>query len=121
MSRGSAGHDHGTAPSDRDATPATGAVAVADHPSDTLAAALNRLHLEGAVFLRAEYREQWLLLQLAETESGARGWTPPRHSDERTPEGAAWTARLGAEPALTEQEQADKLGKQISGQLDTQP
>src|SRR5436190_24164489 len=56
MSRGSAGHDRGTAPPDRDTT---AAVAVVEGPSDTLAAALNRLHLEGAVFLRAEYRERW--------------------------------------------------------------
>jgi Cupin len=56
MSSGSAGHDRGTGPPDRDATVAVGVV---DRPSDTLAAALNRLHLEGAVFLRAEYREQW--------------------------------------------------------------
>jgi AraC-like DNA-binding protein len=56
MSMGSGGHDRGTAPPDRDATAAVGVV---DRPSDTLAAALNRLHLEGAVFLRAEYREPW--------------------------------------------------------------
>jgi AraC-like DNA-binding protein len=34
-------------------------VGVVDRPSDTLSAALNRLHLEGAVFLRAEYQENW--------------------------------------------------------------
>jgi AraC-like DNA-binding protein len=56
MSRGAAGHDRGTTAPDQEATAAVGVI---DRPSDTLAAALNRLHLEGAVFLRAEYRERW--------------------------------------------------------------
>ena len=59
MSSGSASHDCGTAPHDQNATASAGAVAVAERPPDTLSAALNRLHLEGAVFLRAEYRENW--------------------------------------------------------------
>ena len=49
-----AGHDQATGATDRAAK--TSAEPSAPHPFDT---ALQRLRLEGAVFLRAEYREPW--------------------------------------------------------------
>jgi AraC-like DNA-binding protein len=56
MPRSSADHDYDTEAPDREAMTAP------DGPgtvSDALATALNGLRLEGAIFLRAEYRERW--------------------------------------------------------------
>jgi AraC-like DNA-binding protein len=54
-------HDHDTATADRD-------TAVATTP-DALQGALERLRLEGAVFLRAEYREPWAYESLTGPET----------------------------------------------------
>ena len=52
MQGGSADHDRDTGGPDQDA-------AVGERPSEALQAAIERLRLQGAVFLRAEYREPW--------------------------------------------------------------
>jgi hypothetical protein len=56
MPRLSAGHDRDTGSPDPETTTAAGGP---QSLSDALGTALNRLRLEGAVFLRAEYRERW--------------------------------------------------------------
>jgi AraC-like DNA-binding protein len=56
MRRLPVGHDRDTGAPDPEATAAAGSP---HSPHDALDAALNRLRLEGAVFLRAEYRERW--------------------------------------------------------------
>ncbi len=38
--------------------------------------------------------------KIAEVVAEERGWTPPAHSDSRTPEGNAWAMSLGAASAL---------------------
>src|SRR5664279_301265 len=52
----SVGHDRDTDSPDREATTATGSQ---QSLSEALGTALNRLRLEGAIFLRAEYRDAW--------------------------------------------------------------
>jgi AraC-like DNA-binding protein len=54
VQRGPAGHDRATEVADRDAS----VVRAASAP-DPLRTALERLRLQGAIFLRAEYREPW--------------------------------------------------------------
>jgi GNAT superfamily N-acetyltransferase len=51
----------------------------------------------GLVYVDPNYRRQGvatLLLQIAEAESPRRGWTAPRHADERAPDGEARRGRL---------------------------
>src|SRR6059058_2884707 len=56
MQRGSADHDRDTDAVDRDTTDE----GAADQPrSEAMRAAIERLRLQGAIFLRAEYREPW--------------------------------------------------------------
>src|SRR4051794_29023425 len=59
MQGGSADHDRDTDEPDRDTT------VVAEPRSEAMAAAIERLRLQGAVFLRAEYREPWAYESLA--------------------------------------------------------
>ena len=54
VQRPSAGHDHATGATDR-AAKTSGTPSLPDH----FDSALQRLRLEGAIFLRAEYREPW--------------------------------------------------------------
>ena len=53
VQRSSAGHDQATGAADREATTSSPSL------PDSFDAALERLRLEGAIFLRAEYREPW--------------------------------------------------------------
>jgi AraC-like DNA-binding protein len=65
VQRPSAGHDPATAPPDRAAT-----TSPPDRP-DPLDSALERLRLEGAIFLRAEYREPWAYQSLTGPDTAA--------------------------------------------------
>ncbi len=58
------------------------------------------------------------LLDIARDVSEFHGWTPPTHSDVRTPEGVAFTTALGVPPPPTEDEMKAKLNAQASGSTD---
>src|SRR6185312_14586658 len=66
VQRPSAGHDHATGAADR-------AAKTSSTPSrpDLFTAALGRLRLEGAIFLRAEYREPWAYESLSGPDTAA--------------------------------------------------
>jgi AraC-like DNA-binding protein len=66
VQRPSAGHDHATGATDR-------AAKTSSTPSrpDPFTAALGRLRLEGAIFLRAEYREPWAYESLSGPDTAA--------------------------------------------------
>jgi AraC-like DNA-binding protein len=59
VQRGPAGHDRVTGPVDRLPAMRSGASPGPPAQADPVRAVLQRLRLEGAVFLRAEYREPW--------------------------------------------------------------
>jgi len=65
VQRPPAGHDPATGPADREATTSE------PRPPDPLDDALERLRLEGAIFLRAEYREPWAYRSMTGPDTAA--------------------------------------------------
>src|SRR3954451_20762802 len=65
VQRSPAGHDSATGATDRAATTSSPSL------PDSFDAALERLRLEGAIFLRAEYREPWAYQSLPGPDTAA--------------------------------------------------